>query len=151
MTYELEAHVWASPKCGRCEHRRYECGRYITLNFCDKTHSICIKCGQKSSCRLWLQGHAQICGGGCGITQNTQRSGCAFATLLPSFTPILGRHALYAVHPKHIILLVNVTSLNNAVTSYVTSQHCTCIGHVTIYYKRAANTWGILAYSLLVH
>ena len=41
---------------------------------------------------------------------------------------------------KHVILFVDVTSFNDAVTSYVTSQHCTCIGHMTIYYKRAANT-----------
>ena len=37
--------------------------------------------------------------------------------------------------------------------SYVTSQYCTCIGHVTIYYKRAANTLvgGVLAYCSSVH
>ena len=36
-----------------------------------------------------------------------------------------------------VILFADVTSLNGAVTSYVMSQHCTCIGHVTFYYKRA--------------
>ena len=41
---------------------------------------------------------------------------------------------------KCIILFVNVTLFNDAVMSYVMSQHHTCIGHVTIYYKRAANT-----------
>ena len=55
------------------------------------------------------------------------------------FWAILGRCALDAVHPKHIILFVNITLLNNAVMSYVTSQHHTCIGHMTIYYKRAVN------------
>ena len=39
-----------------------------------------------------------------------------------------------------IILFVNVTSFNDAVMSYMMSQHHTCIGHMTIYYKRAANT-----------
>ena len=41
---------------------------------------------------------------------------------------------------KCIILFVNVTSFDNTVTSYTTSQHCMCIGHMTIYYKRAAST-----------
>ena len=72
---------------------------------------------------------------------NTQHSGCAIAALLPSFMAILGKCTLDVVHPKHVILFVNVTSLNDAVTSYVMSQCHTCIGHVTIYCKRAANTW----------
>ena len=41
---------------------------------------------------------------------------------------------------KCVILFADVMSLNNTVTSYVTSQHCICIGHMTIYYKRATNT-----------
>ena len=45
------------------------------------------------------------------------------------------------VHLKHVILFVDITSLNDAVTSYVMSQHCMCVGHMTIYYKRATNTW----------
>ena len=32
------------------------------------------------------------------------------------------------------------TSLIDAVISHMMSQCCMCIGHVTIYYKRAANT-----------
>ena len=51
-----------------------------------------------------------------------------------------GRHTSDSVHPKCIILFANVTSLNDAVMSYVMSQHCMCICHVIIYYKRAANT-----------
>ena len=39
----------------------------------------------------------------------------------------------------HIIFFVYVTLLNDAVMSYVMSQCRTCIGHMTIYYKRAAN------------
>ena len=39
-----------------------------------------------------------------------------------------------------VILFANVMSLKGAVTSYVMSQHRTCIGHMTFYYKRAANT-----------
>ena len=51
----------------------------------------------------------------------------------------------------HIILFVDVTSFIDAVTSYMMSQYCTCIGHMAIYYKRAANTSVVvLAYSLLV-
>ena len=38
--------------------------------------------------------------------------------------------------PKHVILFVDVTSLNDAVMS----QHHMCIVHMTIYYKRATNT-----------
>ena len=41
---------------------------------------------------------------------------------------------------KHIVLFADVTSLNDAVMSYVMSQYCMCTGHMTIYYKRAANT-----------
>ena len=37
MAYELEARIWALPK-----HQRYGHGRYITLGFCDRTHSNCI-------------------------------------------------------------------------------------------------------------
>ena len=43
---------------------------------------------------------------------------------------------------KRIILFVDVTSFNDTVTSYVMSQHCMYIGHITIYYKRATNTLG---------
>ena len=47
-----------------------------------------------------------------------------------------------ALHLKHIILFVDVTSSNNAVTSYMMSQCHICIGHVTVYYKRATSTLG---------
>ena len=50
------------------------------------------------------------------------------------------RHTLDAPYLKHIISFVNVTSFNDAMTLYMMSQHHMCIGHVTIYYKRAANT-----------
>ena len=60
--------------------------------------------------------------------------------LLWPFWAILGRCALDVVRLKHVILFADVTSLNDAVMSYVTSQHHTCVGHVTIYYKRATNT-----------
>ena len=53
---------------------------------------------------------------------------------------ILERHTSDALHLKRAILFVNVTSFNDAVTSYVTSQCHMCIGHMTIYYKRTANT-----------
>ena len=43
---------------------------------------------------------------------------------------------------KCIILFANVTLLKGAVTSYVMSQHCTCIGHMNFYYKRSANASG---------
>ena len=42
-------------------------------------------------------------------------------------------------HPKCIILFADVTSLNDAVTSYVMSQHPVCIDHMTFYYKRSIN------------
>ena len=67
------------------------------------------------------------------------------------FRPFLRRHALDMLHLKHVILFVNVTSFDDAVTSYMTSQHCRCIGHMTVYYKRAANTLvGGVSVSLLV-
>ena len=47
-----------------------------------------------------------------------------------------------ALRLKCIILFVDITSFDNAVTSYMMSQCCTCIGHMTIYYKRATNTSG---------
>ena len=56
------------------------------------------------------------------------------------FWAILGGCTLDVACLKHIILFVDITSLNDAVMSYATSQHRTCIGHVTIYYKRATNT-----------
>ena len=42
-----------------------------------------------------------------------------------------------ALRPKRVILFLDVMSLMSAVMSYVTSWHCTCIGHVTFYYKRS--------------
>ena len=64
------------------------------------------------------------------------------------FTPFLRRHASDAPSLKHVILFVDVTSFNDTVTS----QHHTCIGQVTIYYKRATNTLvGGVSVSLLVH
>ena len=65
---------------------------------------------------------------------------CVTHIILLPFWAILGRHASDVVFSKCIILFANVTSLNDAVTSYVTSQHHMCIGHMTIYYKRATNT-----------
>ena len=44
------------------------------------------------------------------------------------------------LHLKRGILFVNVTSFNNAVTSFMMSQCHTCISHVTIYCTKAANT-----------
>ena len=52
----------------------------------------------------------------------------------------LRRRALDMLCLKHVILFVDVTSFNDAVMSYVTSQHYRCVGYVTIYYKRSANT-----------
>ena len=75
--------------------------------------------------------------------QNTRHSGCTVAMVLLSvyghFRQFWGGCTLGAVHPKHIILFANVKSSKGAVTSYVMSQHCTCIGHVTFYYKRSAD------------
>ena len=79
----------------------------------------------------------------CGIAWNTRCSGCAIATVLLSIyshlRQFLGGHITDAARPKHSILFADVTSLNSNVTSYVT-QHSTCIGLVTFYYKRAADT-----------
>ena len=44
------------------------------------------------------------------------------------------------VCPKCVNLFANITLLKCAVTLYVTSQHCMCIGHMTFYYKKAADT-----------
>ena len=59
---------------------------------------------------------------------------------LQPFWAILGGHVSDAARPTHIILFANVTLLNDTVTS----QCHMYIGHVTIYYKRAANAlvWG---------
>ena len=80
----------------------------------------------------------------CGVARNTRRSGCTVGAVLLSvyghFRQFLGGHALGAEHLKCIILFANVTSLKGAVTSHVMSQCCTCIGHMTFYYKRSADT-----------
>ena len=65
---------------------------------------------------------------------------CITHIFLWLFWAILGRHASDTERPKCIILFANVMLLNDAVTSYVTSQHCMCSGHMTIYYERGANT-----------
>ena len=41
---------------------------------------------------------------------------------------------------KCVISFVEVTSFNDAMMSYMMSWHCTCIGHMTIYYKKVTNT-----------
>ena len=64
----------------------------------------------------------------------------SMAITLQLFWGILGGRASDRAHPKHVILFANVMSFNDAVTSYVMSQHHMCIGHMTFYYKRAANT-----------
>ena len=95
-----------------------------------------------SGCRLQLQGCTQICKGGCGITWNTQCPGCTMAMVLlfySHFKAIFGGHTSDTPHLKHIILFSNVTSLKGAVTSYMMSQHCMCIGHMIFYYKRPTN------------
>ena len=50
------------------------------------------------------------------------------------------RHASDVLCLKRIISFINVTSFNDAMMSYMTSQCCTCVRHMTIYYKRAMNT-----------
>ena len=78
------------------------------------------------------------------FARNTRCSGYTVATVLLSiyghFRQFWGGHASDVVCLKCIILFADVTSLKGAVTSYVTSQCCTCIGHVTFYYKRATDT-----------
>ena len=65
--------------------------------------------------------------------------------LWPFYT-ILGGHTLDTARLKCIILFADITSLNNAVTSYVMSQCRMCSGHVTFCYKRSAKTSvGVLA------
>ena len=49
------------------------------------------------------------------------------------FRPFLRRHTSDTLSLKHVILFVDVTSFNDTVTS----QHHTCIGQVTIYYKKS--------------
>ena len=56
------------------------------------------------------------------------------------FGVFLRRRALDVPHLKHIIFFVDVMSFDDAVMSYMMSQHHTCIGHMTVYYKRATNT-----------
>ena len=68
------------------------------------------------------------------------------------FWVILGGHTSDMAHPKYIILFANVTLLNDAVTSYVTSRHHMCIGHMTFYYKRLPMPqWRVLACCLSIH
>ena len=80
----------------------------------------------------------------CGTAQNTRCPGCTIAMVLLSiyghFRQFWGGRASGTACPKHVILFANVTSLKGAVMSYVMSQHCTCVGHMTFYYKRAADT-----------
>ena len=87
---------------------------------------------------------------------NTWHSGCTIAAVLLSiyghFRQFLGGHASDVTHSKHIILFADVKSLKGTVTSYVTSQHRMCIGHLTFYYKRATDTSvGVLACCLSIH
>ena len=59
---------------------------------------------------------------------------------------VLGNFGVGTLRARCIILFADVTSLKGTVTSYVTPQHCTCIGHMTFYYKRSADTsMGVLA------
>ena len=81
---------------------------------------------------------------------------CAVAAVLLSvhgcFRQFCGGHALDTVCPKHVILFANVKSFQGAVMSYVTSQCCMCIGHMTFYYKRPTNaSVGVLACCSSVH
>ena len=79
----------------------------------------------------------------CGIVQNTWHSGCTIAMVLLSvyghFRQFWGGHTLGAVRLKSIISFAEVTSSKGTVMSYVMSQCCTCIGHMTFYYKRSAD------------
>ena len=50
-------------------------------------------------------------------------------------------HASDVPHQKHVTKFVGITSFDDAMTSYVMSPHCMCIGHVTIYYKRLPMPW----------
>ena len=93
-------------------------------------------------------------GGGCGIAWNTQRSGCAIAVILLSvyghFRQFWGGCSLDVVCLKRIILFANIMSLKGTVMSQ-TSQHHTCIGHMTFHYKRATDTSVGASCLLFVH
>ena len=52
-----------------------------------------------------------------------------------------GGCTLDAPRLKCVILFSDITSLDDAVMSCVMSQHCSCIGHMTFYYKRSINAW----------
>ena len=85
----------------------------------------------------------------CGIALDTWQSRCTIAMVLlsvySSFRQFLGGHTSDTVCPKHIILFADVTS-------YVTSQHRTCFGHMTFHYKRSANaSVGVLACCSSIH
>ena len=54
------------------------------------------------------------------------------------FRRFFSGHASDALRPKCVILFSDVTLLKGAVTS----QHHTCIGHVTFYYKRVCQCLG---------
>ena len=67
------------------------------------------------------------------------------------FGVFLKTRALDAPCPNHVILFADVMSFNDTVMSYVMSQCRMCIGHMTVYYKRATNTSGRrVSVSLLV-
>ena len=55
-------------------------------------------------------------------------------------TAVLGNFGVGMLQAWCIILFADVTSLKGTVTLYVMSQCHTCIGQVTFYYKRAADT-----------
>ena len=69
----------------------------------------------------------------CGIRWDTWCSGCAVATVLLSMA-VLGN---FVVGPLWMQYVRSVSSYLPC--SYMTSQCCMCIGHVTFYYKRSAN------------
>ena len=81
---------------------------------------------------------------------------CAITAVLLSvhshFRQFCGGHTSDTPRPKCIILFADVTSLKGTVMSYMTSQSCMCVGHMTFYYKRSANTSvGVLACCSSIH
>ena len=105
------------------------------------THSIerqLKSCNKQCLVGMWFKEDSYIC----GIAQNTWHFGCTVAMVLlfyGHFEAIFNGHTSDMVHLKHVILFLDVTSLKGTVTSHMTSQYHTYVGHMTFYYERSAN------------
>ena len=145
-TCKVEAYIWASPGCVRTVARgtrrwRVEASAiYFVIKLLPLLYKMWVNkavvCSGHGDASKYMGEGVASCGTPSTLGGPYHINYIKLWLFWGIFQETRFGHATYeACH-----LVCHITSFNDAVTSYMMSQHHMCIGHMIIYYKRAANT-----------